>query len=227
MVADPSDAEPRTREDARTIAQRAADQLRDMIAAQVLGPGERLRERDLAARLEVSRTPLREALRLLEAEGLVDISVNRGAVVATLSMREVHDLLSILGALEALAGEQAVERASDEQIAEVRAIHHEMLAAFERRDRMAYFKHNQRIHHAIVAASANAPLIATYQRTNARLYRVRFESHARRVRWHGAIDSHHAILQALSARDGTALAALLREHQKQAWINLREQENGQ
>jgi DNA-binding GntR family transcriptional regulator len=206
-----------------STVERVAGQLRDMIAEDELRPGDRLRERDLATLLNVSRTPLREALRLLAAEGIVDLSANRGAAVASPDPDEIHDLLQVLGVLEALAGEQAAERAGEAQIGEVRAIHYEMLAAFERHDRMAYYKHNQDIHLAIVAASRNAALIESHRRTNARLYRVRYLSHQRQQRWREAVGSHDDILAALSERDGTTLATLLREHQVQAWENIVEQ----
>ena len=101
--------------------QEVAEQLRDLIAQQKLAPGERLRERDLAAQLSVSRTPMREALRLLAAEGLVEIHTNRGAIVANPGYEEIEDLLRLLGTLEGLAGEQAAERATDAEIVDVNA----------------------------------------------------------------------------------------------------------
>jgi DNA-binding GntR family transcriptional regulator len=197
-----------------------------MIAQEVLAPGDRLRERELAGRLSVSRTPLREALRILAVEGLVEHSPNRGAEVANPSLEDIHDCLAMLGALEALAGEQAAARATDAEIAEIRALHVEMRAAFERNDRLTYFKRNQQIHHGIVAASKNAALIEVHTRTNAKLYRIRFASHQRHARRTTAVSRHGDILAALSARDGVELARLLREHLEQAWVNITEQANG-
>jgi DNA-binding GntR family transcriptional regulator len=206
-----------------TMGQAVAVKLRDLIAQQALQPGERVVERDLAARLAVSRTPMREALRILAAEGLVEIHANRGAIVADPSAEEIHDLLAVLGVLEGLAGEQAAERATDPDIAEVRALHFEMLAAFERKDRLAYYKCNQAIHLAIVAASKNSALIETHARTNARLYRVRFVSNDRDEPWSVAIQGHKDILEAFAARDGERLSGNLRGHQRTAWSNVRGQ----
>ena len=206
-----------------TRAGRVAAQLRDLIAQDVFAPGSRIRERDVAGRLTVSRTPLREALRILAAEGLVVLSPNRGAVVAEPSPREIEDLLALLGALEALAGEQAVIRASDAELAEIRARHYEMLAAFAREDRLAYFKCNQAIHHAIVRASGNGALIAMHAQTNARVYRVRFHSNLRRTNWDEAVASHEIMLEALEARDGPRLSECLRAHLGNTWKNTLEE----
>ncbi len=208
-------------DDHRTMAQRVAARLRDLIAQDQLGPGDRIRERDLAEQLSVSRTPLREALRILAAERLVELLPNRGAVVADPSQKEIQDLLSMLGALEALAGEQAAERASDAQIDEVRALHYEMLAAFSRQDRLAYFHLNQAIHRAIVEASGNSALIETHALTNARLYRVRYTSNLVNTHWRVAVSEHESIIEALAARDGERLSKILRAHLGSTWKNIR------
>ena len=205
-----------------TRAEWVATQLRDLIAQDVLPPGGRVRERDLADQLSVSRTPMREALRILAAEGLLTLSPNRGAVVAQPGPREVQDLLALLGALEALAGEQAAERASAADLREIRALHHEMLAAFAREDRLAYFKCNQAIHRAIVRASGNAALIAMHEQTNARVYRVRYSSNLRMRNWRRAVDAHATILAALAARDGTRLARIVRSQLGATWSNTRD-----
>lgn len=191
-----------------------------MIIQDELKAGERIRERDLAQRLSVSRTPLRESLRMLATEGLVEIHTNRGAVVANPSPEEIHDMLRVLGQLEALAGELACERATDAEIAEIRALHFEMLAAFARSDRLAYFKCNQKIHMAIVQASRNKSLIDTHKRINAQLYRARYRSNLENTRWHTAVEEHETILHELEQRAGEKLAATLRSHLGSTWAKL-------
>ncbi len=203
-----------------SLAQGVADALRDMIIQDELAPGERIRERTLCTRLGVSRTPMREALKTLAAEGLVQINRNRGAIVSAPDPKEVQDLLQVLGALEGLAGELAASRASDAQINEVTALHHEMLAAFARGDRLHYFKANQAIHSEIVAASGNAALMHTHRLLNARLYRVRFKSNARNTQWHKAVAEHEQILDALKARDAARLRKTMRSHLGSTWSNI-------
>ena len=204
------------------LTKSVANRLRDMIAQDALPAGQRVRERALAEQLQVSRTPLREALKVLATEGLVALYPNRGAVVADPDPGEVRDLLQLLGVLEALGGELACARASERELGEIAALHYEMLAAYARKDRLTYFKVNQKIHKAIVAASGNDSLIETHQRINARLYRVRYRSNSRNTKWNIAIEEHENILAALQARDGAALSNILRDHLGSTWANVSE-----
>ena len=219
---DPENAWTSRPDSSATLPQRVASRLRDMIVQDALTPGQRIRERSLAEQLKVSRTPLREALKVLATEGLVELSPNRGALVANPSPEEVRDMLQVLGVLEGLAGELACAQATADEIDEIQALHYEMLASFARKDRLEYFKLNQKIHQAIVAASRNVSLIETHARLNARLYRVRFQSNLRNRTWPSAIDEHTAILDALMRRDGATLAALMRDHLGSTWTKVSE-----
>jgi DNA-binding GntR family transcriptional regulator len=197
-----------------------ASAIRDMIVQDRFKPGGRIRERQLSEELNVSRTPLREALKILEGERLVEIWPNRGAVVADPRPSEVRELLQVLGALEALGGRLAAEYATDEEIAEIRALHFEMLAAYSRKDRLTYFKLNQKIHKGIVAAGHNVVLIETHEQFNARVYRVRYRSNQQNALWHEAIEQHEAITEALEARDGELLAQRLSSHLGHTWTKV-------
>ena len=199
------------------LSEQTASHIRDMIVLDELQPGQRLRERNLSEKFNISRTPLREAFKMLAAEGLVQLLPNRGAVVSSLSSEEVQDKLQVLAALESLAGELACQRATDEEIAEIKALHYEMLAAFTRKDRKGYFKINQQIHHCLVAASHNASLIETHSRINMQLYRVRYTSNLKNRTWPSAVEEHEQILNSLEARDIDALPHQLRAHFKSTW----------
>jgi DNA-binding GntR family transcriptional regulator len=202
---------------AALLSMQIAQRLRTMIATDELKPGERLRERTLAERLDVSRTPLREALKELAGDGLVVVLPKRGAVVADLSAAAIGEKLDVLGVIEAFGGEQACKRATDSEIAEIRALHHEMHAAYERRDRLNYFRLNQAIHASIIAASRNMTLIQVHERLNRQLYRYRFQGSVTSETWHTAIDEHEVIIELLSARDGAGLGEFLRRHVHSTW----------
>ena len=202
------------------LTNRVATVIRDMIVQDKFKPGERIRERQLSEELNVSRTPLREALKILEGEKLIALLPNRGAIVADPAPNEVRELLQVLAALEALGGRLAAETATDEEIAEIRALHFEMLAAFSRKDRLSYFKLNQKIHTSIVAAGRNASLIETHRHFNARLYRVRYRSNQRNAKWSEAIDQHEHIIAALEARDGELLARQMSSHLGETWVKV-------
>jgi DNA-binding GntR family transcriptional regulator len=212
---------PAWEEDA-PLSEQIAGHIRDMIVMDEFQPGQRLRERNIAEQLNISRTPVREAFKMLASEGLVQLLPNRGAVVASISPEEVHDKLQVLTALEALAGELACEKATDEEIAEIKALHYEMLAAFTRKDRKSYFKVNQQIHHLIVLSSHNSTLVETHARINMQLYRVRYASNLKNRTWPSAIEEHEHILQALEARDGMELVSQLKAHFNSTWSKFQE-----
>ena len=194
-----------------------AARIREMIIEDRLPPGAPIRERALAEQLHVSRTPLREALKILSAEGLVLLQPRRGATVAAPGDREVRELLQLLGVIEAFAAEQACQLATAEELKELRALHLEMLAAYTRGDRLSYFHRNQDIHRGIVRAARNDVVAEHYRMLNARVYRARYVCNLRTERWESAIREHEAILQALETRDAAAAAAILREHVLKAW----------
>lgn len=196
----------------RLLHESAVDRLRDMIVQGLLAPGAKLNERELSEQLGVSRTPLREALKVLSTEGLVELQPNRGAVVATLTERMVRDIFAVMGALEALAGELACRNMTTDQFNEIRALHYQMLAHHARGELAGYFRCNQDIHLAIVEASGNATLAASYRSLNAHVRRARYMANLSQARWDQAVAEHGRILDALGRRDAAALQHLLRDH---------------
>jgi len=171
-----------------------------------------LNERLLTAQLGVSRTPLREAFKVLATEGLVELLPNRGAIVSEIDPVRLAEILAVMGALEALAGEFACVNASDGQINEIRSLHHEMLANHARGDLAGYFKFNQAIHLKIVKYSGNAVLFNSYRQMNGNVRRARYLANLSKERWDAAVGEHDAILAALSARDVRRIKALLSDH---------------
>jgi DNA-binding GntR family transcriptional regulator len=196
--------------------------LRDMITEGVLAPGSRIHEGNLGRELGISRTPLREALKFLASEGLVELVSGRGAVVRRFTSKDVHDSLVVMEALEGLAGRLACASATDAEIAEVRALHDRMIRLYEARDRLAYFKANQGIHSAILRLTHNEPLIAVHAGLQARLKRIRYIGHGSPETWAAAVADHEAIIAALEARDGDALAHALAAHMRRTWDRLRD-----
>jgi DNA-binding GntR family transcriptional regulator len=155
---------------------------------------------------------LREALKVLAAEGSVELLPNRGARVSLFSSREVHDMFEVMGALEGLAGELAATNISEEELIEIVSRHRAMLDAYQRRDVETYYTQNEAIHEAILAAARNPLLSNVYRGLSARIRRLRFAAKMSPERWTGAIREHEAMLAALRMRDGSELAAILRMH---------------
>jgi DNA-binding GntR family transcriptional regulator len=183
-----------------------------MLVEGAIQPGAKLNERELCEKLRVSRTPLREAIKLLAAEGLVDLLPNRGAVAVKLTEADVVNTFEVLAMLEGLSGELAAQRVTDEEIAEIQAMHYEMMACFTRRDLSGYYRLNARIHSAINNAARNPVLINTYRSINARVQSLRFRTNQNETKWQLAMKEHERMLEALIAHDPAALRAVLVEH---------------
>ncbi len=189
-----------------------AARLRTMLIEGSIPPGAKLNERELCERLHVSRTPLREAIKLLGAEGLVDLLPNRGAVAVRLDEADVEHTFEVLATLEGLSGELAAQRITDEERSEIRALHYEMLACHARRDLSGYYRLNARIHRAINDAAKNPVLASTYASVNARVQSLRFRTNQDEKKWKRAVQEHGAMVDALDAHDAGGLRGILIEH---------------
>ena len=188
--------------------------LRDYVVEGNIAEGARIPERQLCEMFGISRTPLREALKVLAAEGLIDLLPNRGARVRQLSRRDLEELFEVMGGLESLAGRLACESITDEEIAEIERLHYEMYGHYLHRDMHNYFQVNQRIHEKIVEASRNETLRTTYANFAGRIRRVRYSANfaRKRQRWAEAMREHEAILDALRRRAGSELSDILFHH---------------
>ncbi|MBL8381842.1 MAG: GntR family transcriptional regulator [Burkholderiales bacterium] len=189
-----------------------AARLRSMIVEGELAPGMRLNERVLCEKLDVSRTPLREAFKRLAGEGLVVLLPNRGAEVARMDRADIEATFTVIAALEGLAGELAATHVTAAELAEIRALQFEMLASHARRDLPGYFRANMRIHALICAAARNPVLVETFERLNTRIFATRYRSNLTPERWDQAVAEHAEMLRLLEARDGAGLKALMRRH---------------
>lgn len=196
----------------RLLHEEVIDRLRDMIVQGELAPETKLNERVLAERLGISRTPLREAIKYLASEGLVELLPNRGAVVAPLRAGKVKEIFAVLGALEALAGDLVCCNATDADIAEIRALHYQMVAHHARGELGLYFRCNQQIHIRIVECTGNTTLAQVHRGLNANVRRARYMANLSHERWDKAVKEHEEILEALSVRDSKRLQSLLRDH---------------
>lgn len=186
--------------------------LRDMIVSGALAPGQRLNERELCEQLEVSRTPVREAIKSLIHDGLLHSLPNRSAVVAPLGAGETAALIDVVATIEALAGELAAPRVGDAQIAELGILHYTMLRHHARDELPGYFEANKAFHRRIVEYAGNPVLLWVWDLLALRVDRARYASNLWPTRWKEATDEHTGILARLAARDGPGTAAALRSH---------------
>lgn len=186
--------------------------VRHMLMEGEIPPGARVPERDLCLMLGISRTPLREALKVLAAEGYVVLLPNRGARAAKLTQKDVQDLFEVCESLEAAAGELACQRITDEEVQHISALHDEMVLHYRNKDLPQYYRCNRAIHEAIIDAADNAVLASLYESVTSRIRRARFVAPMPPSHWELAVQEHEAILNALQRRDGTGLSHILRRH---------------
>jgi len=188
------------------------DRLREMIVEGRLEAGVKVPEKDLCLQMGVSRTPLRESLKVLAAEGMVALTPNRGASVSPLTRQEVVDVFPILGALEGLAGSLAGPRIEEAGLEVLRTLQNQMAKNYEKGDLSAYFKCNQAVHQTILKAAGNEALLSTHNSLSGRMRRYRYAANLSRKRWREAIEEHQSILEALVARNANKVSFLLQEH---------------
>ncbi|ACL56376.1 GntR family transcriptional regulator [Methylobacterium nodulans] len=196
----------------RYLHDEVAERLRTLIQNGELEPRARLNEMELACRFGISRTPLREAIKILATEGLLELLPNRGARVASLSEAEIDEVLEVVAGLEATAAELACRAIGEAELAEIEAAHRAMVEAARRGDHAASALFNRRIHEMIVAASRNATLVSLYESLSGRIQTARYVAHATPEQRQSALADHERMLVLLRARDGEALSRLLRSH---------------
>ncbi len=196
----------------RSLHDELVERLRRRIVEGELAPGEKISEKALCAAYDVSRTPLREALKVLARERLVVLTPHRGAHVSMLTVAQIKDAFPVIGALEALAGELACERATDGEISEISMLHLKMTTAYRNRDRQKYFRLNQQIHDALAQAARNPTLNQMRETLDGRVSRARYYANISTARWDQAMKEHDAILAALKDRDGARLGRILKDH---------------
>ena len=196
----------------RYLHDEVAERIRDLIRSGELEPNSRVNELELAERFGISRTPLREAIKILATEGLLELLPNRGARVAAVNEAEIDEMLEVIAGLEANAARLLAKRITDSEIADIAELHEAMLEAFERRDEARYFTLNRQIHEAMMRAAKNATLAQLYAGLSSRIQRFRYAAHKTPEQWQRAIDEHEEMLRLMIERDGEKLAALMERH---------------
>ncbi len=186
--------------------------LRQAILKGELKPGERLMEIQLASKLGVSRTPIREAIRKLELEGLVLMMPRRGAEVAKISHQSLQDVLEVRGALEELATDLACQRITSEELAHLVEAEERFKDAVATGTEIEIAEADEAYHDIIYNATANKKLIQMINNLREQMYRYRLEYIKDKAQRGTLIDEHEKILEAIRIRDIIRAKALMKEH---------------
>jgi DNA-binding GntR family transcriptional regulator len=195
-----------------SLAQQVADLLRQRIYDRDLEPGARLEEEALAGDLGVSRTPVREALRLLAAQGLVEVRARRGCFVASLTVQDQKDIFPIMARLEGWIAHQVATSASDQDLARIGTLHAELerYAASGNTDR--YWEANYVFHVALQELAGNRWLQSILDDLRRKLNLARHRSLKLPGRLRGSLSEHRALVKALLKRDAERSESLMRTH---------------
>ncbi len=185
--------------------------LRSLIVQSQIKPGERVPELEISKDLGVSRTPIREALKVLASEGLVDLLPLRGAVVKTFSDKDASDMLEVMGLLEIFAAQKACQ-AYQKKIDRVLAMHEKMKLLFAKGKRPEYFELNQKIHDELVEMSGNESLMMVHSMLSKRMRSLRYSGNSTPDNWRGALEDHEEIATALGKRDMKAIKKAVNDH---------------
>jgi DNA-binding GntR family transcriptional regulator len=205
-----------SRTNRKTIARRSlpdelARRLRDMIAAGELRPGSRVNMPRLCSRFEVSRTPLREALKVLATEGLVQLMPNRSAVVQRVTREIIDELIPIVGTLQALAGRIACACIDDDALAQMEAMHERLLHHVSRGDARSYMELENAVIRKVFTIAANQTLTLFYEMLMIKLH-WQTVCHRAPPEWDQAVETQQRLLHALQVRDGDLWALVAHRH---------------
>jgi DNA-binding GntR family transcriptional regulator len=188
------------------------ERLRQMIIRGQLKPGGRISEIEFGQAFGVSRTPLREALKLLAAEGLVEIRPHKGAVIADISLDEISEIFALMNSLELMAGPLVCERISNIDLQMLEDLVKDMDDCQDKGDLEGYFDLNTAFHNGIVALSGNRVLTQVYADMFGKLQRARHEVNYDQRRWKESSVEHHWIMEALRVRNGKEFGHRLKVH---------------
>jgi DNA-binding GntR family transcriptional regulator len=187
-----------------------AERLRGSILAHTLAPGSWIDEQALAAEYGISRTPLREALKVLAAEGLVTMKLRRGAYVTEVSARDLAEVFHLLALLESDAAGVVAQRADGPQLAELQALHAELEAAVSDRDR--FFAANERFHMRLLEIADNRWRVQLVSDLRKVMKLNRHHSLFKQGRLEASLKEHRQIMAALKARNAERARALMQQH---------------
>lgn len=196
----------------RGMAAEIAARLRVMIDEGEMPPGARIDEKEMCAAFDVSKTPLREALKVLVSEGRVTHRQYNGYRVAAIDLDDLASTFEVLHGLETMAGELVQQRVSGTQLAAIGAKHRRMAECHNAGKRLEYFRLNQQIHQMIVDAAANPVLSTIYATLMSKVHRARGAANTDMLRWSESMEEHEAILAALDDPTHADLPQILRAH---------------
>jgi DNA-binding GntR family transcriptional regulator len=197
-----------------TLHEETANTLRDMIMTGELKEGDKIKENELCASLGISKTPLREALRVLSAEGLVRLVPNRGAYVSTPTFEDIEEMFDVMSVLEGMCARTATEKMTGKDLSSLQNIHERLEQEFERRNQKAYIHFNNLYHTFLQEVAGNQTLSQIINGLRQKILLYRFQSLNLPERFGQSIQEHRELMGAFRNRDPKKAETLMRSHLK-------------
>lgn len=196
----------------RPLREQIVERVRMLIITGELPAGEKISEKMLCEQFNVSRTPLREALRTLAAENLVELRPNRGAIVTPLHNEQLAEIFPVLAVLEAFAAEDACRRRDPELLQVLSTAQIEMERCHSAGDRDGYFRANERVHAGILEVADNPTLTQLVRRLSVQVRRHRYQANSSDAGWEKAVAEHRWLLEAFQAGDADRAREVMTQH---------------
>lgn len=198
-------------ENHQTLRERIVDTIREAIINGILSPGTKISEPELAERFGISRTPIREALRQLESEGFITVIPRKGAVVSTLSRKDVEDFYELKSILEGFAARKAVEKVTDKDISQMENLNRQLERLTKKGDLKKAFQIHSDFHHVFLSACGNDKLFLMAKGLEKQFQRFRM-SLSVPGKIEGSIKQHWEIIDAFKKKDRGLVEKLVREN---------------
>jgi DNA-binding GntR family transcriptional regulator len=196
----------------RPLYEDVAEKLREQIFAHELAPGSWLDEQNLAAAFGISRTPMREAIKVLASEGLVTTKMNKGAYVTEVDRRDLEQIFTVLSLLEGQAAKETAMKATEDQLTQLDNLHHRLEKAAADRDTGQFFEINVKFHELIQEIAGNKWMNGVIEDLRKVLKLQRRDSLSRNGRLMSSLIEHREILQAILKRDPQEAELAMRKH---------------
>jgi DNA-binding GntR family transcriptional regulator len=198
----------------KTLHEEIANNLRDMIMSGELREGDKIKENDLCDMMGISKTPLREALRVLSAEGLIRLIPNRGSYVTTPTFEEIKEMFDVMSVLEGVCARTAAEKMNAKDFSKLEKLHNKLEESFRRRDQKKYIHQNNSYHALVQELAGNKTLNQIVNGLRQKILLYRFQSLNLPERFEQSIREHRDLLAAFRNRDPEKAEMLMTSHLK-------------
>jgi DNA-binding GntR family transcriptional regulator len=198
----------------KILHEEIADNLREMIMSGELREGDKIKENELCDWMGISKTPLREALRVLSAEGLIRLIPNRGAYVTTPTFEEIKEMFDVMSVLEGACARAAAEKMSEEDLSKLEKLHKRLEEQYDCRDQKEYIHQNNSYHALVQELAGNKTLNQIVNGLRQKILLYRFQSLNLPGRFEQSIQEHRSLLGAFRDRDPEKAEMLMKSHLK-------------